>query len=247
MLADDAVERKANNREVTRLLWDVCRIPDFRKTMTDSHTRLAGEIFRQLSSINGSLDSDWTRGHIDHLDRTDGDIDTLMNRISHVRTWTYISHQSRWLPTGLDWQARTRAVEDKLSDALHGALSQRFIDRRSTILVRGLGNGEQLSARIDKDGTVSVADEYVGRLRGFSFSPDNTTHREDTKAILSATRRALALEIDRRVASLESDPDAAIVLTAGGGLEWRGAVLAQLKPGSRRVCAKAGIPRQRAP
>lgn len=231
LLADEAIFKRADNREATWLLWDVCRIPDFRKTMTDSHTRLAAEIFRQLSGPGGTLNTDWARGHIDHLDRTDGDIDTLMNRISHVRTWTYISHQARWLPAGFDWQARTRTIEDKLSDALHGALSQRFIDRRSAVLVRGLGNGEQLAARIDKDGTVTVAEEFVGRLNGFSFSPDSTAHREDTKAILSATRRALALEIERRVASLESDSDSAILLTAEGALQWRGADLAQLRPG----------------
>ncbi|MEM8916842.1 MAG: disulfide oxidoreductase, partial [Pseudomonadota bacterium] len=220
------------NPEATRLLWDVCRVPDFRKTLAESHTRLVGEIFRQLSSLKGVIDGDWAIGHVNHLDRVDGDIDTLMNRIAHVRTWTYIAHQGTWLPDGQDWQARTRHIEDRLSDALHGALSQRFIDRRSAVLVRQLGDGGPLAARIEKDGEVTLAGEYVGRLSGFSFTPDEAVHREDSKAILAAARRTLGQEINRRLDLLADDPDSTITLQPNGRLNWRGADIARLANGN---------------
>ena len=121
-----------------KLLWEVCQVPDFRKTMTEEHTRLLGQLFEHLTQGGERLPEDWIESHIKRLEHYDGDIDTLMARIAHVRTWTYISHRPDWIQRSVHWQERTRAIEDKLSDALHHRLTQRFVDRRAALLVRRL-------------------------------------------------------------------------------------------------------------
>ena len=133
---DPEITARATDRETVDLLWQVCRIPDFRKVLSDAHTRLLGQIYRHLSTPRGRLPVDWVADHVARLDRYDGEIDALVTRISHIRTWTYISHRPNWLACGGHWQERTRAIEDRLSDALHERLTQRFVDRRSALLVR---------------------------------------------------------------------------------------------------------------
>ena len=105
-------------------------------------------------------------------DRTDGDIDTLATRIAHIRTWTFVSNRVDWLADHAHWQERTRAIEDSLSDALHERLTQRFVDRRTSALMKGLKEKDELYAEIADDGAVHVEKHYVGRLQGFRFFPD---------------------------------------------------------------------------
>jgi len=123
LLGDAAIRDAVRSPAMVRQLWDVCRIPDFAKTMPEAHHRMLNRVFRFLSAAGatgeGKIPADWIDRHMRRLDRTDGDIDTLAGRIAHVRTWTYISHQSEWLDDARHWQERTRGVEDALSDALH--------------------------------------------------------------------------------------------------------------------------------
>ncbi|MGH6913932.1 MAG: helicase-related protein, partial [Geminicoccales bacterium] len=135
---DPEVERHATNPAAVRLLWEVCQVPDFRKILSDQHVRLLGQVYRHLVSGEGWLAEDWVARHLAHIDRTDGDIDALTARIAHVRTWTYIAHRGDWLADSVHWQERARAIEDRLSDALHDRLTQRFVDRRAAFLVRRL-------------------------------------------------------------------------------------------------------------
>ena len=127
--------QRARTPDGVRRLWEVCQVPDFRKTMSDQHTRLLAQIYRHLSSGPGRLPEDWVAGHLARMDRGDGDIDTLVARIAHVRTWTYITHRGDWIRDPAHWQDRARTIEDKLSDALHDRLTQRFVDRRAALLV----------------------------------------------------------------------------------------------------------------
>ena len=185
-----------------RLLWDVCQVPDFRKVMSDQHAKLLAQIFPYLEG-GGRLPADWVEGHVNRLDRIDGDIDTLVARIAHVRTWTYVVYRPSWIADPLGWQDRTRAIEDRLSDALHERLTQRFVDRRSAGLVRSLAKDGILLAGIQADGAVVVEGHPIGRIDGFRFTPDATALGPDAKPVLMAARRALRSEIARRIAALE--------------------------------------------
>ncbi len=227
---DDDIARLACNPAAVRLLWDVCQIPDFRKTMIEAHTRLLGRIYRHLAGPEAGLPTDWIAGQLSHVDRTDGDIDTLMARIAHTRTWTYVSHRADWLDDAAHWQERTRAIEDRLSDALHERLTQRFVDRRSAALVR-LRDRKQLLCAVEADGGVSVEGQFVGCLEGFRFVPDDAGSGEDRRMLVAAAKRALGSEIAARVARLENEHDDAFALEDDARISWRGVRVARLSAG----------------
>ena len=213
-----------------RILWDVSQIPDFRKTLTDSHVVMLARIFDSLAR-HGQLDSRWVAAQLSHLDRLDGDIDTLMTRIAHIRTWTYITHKNGWTDTKQDWQELARSIEDRLSDELHNRLTQRFVDRRAAHLSRRLKESTVLIASVRLDGTVLVEGEEVGRLDGFAFHPSlsETGGDADEKAmILAAARKGLPDEIERRVAALTISADPAFRLDEKGQIIWRDAFVGRL-------------------
>jgi ATP-dependent RNA helicase SUPV3L1/SUV3 len=206
-----------------RILWDVAQIPDFRKTLTDSHVVMVARIFDNLTR-HGQLDSRWVAAQLSHLDRLDGDIDTLMTRIAHIRTWTYITHKNGWTDTKQDWQEQAKSIEDRLSDELHNRLTQRFVDKRVAHLSRRLKESTILMASVRLDGTVLVEGEDVGRLDGFTFYPSlsETGGDADEKAmILAAARKGLPDEIERRVTALTISADPAFRLDEKGQIVWR--------------------------
>ena len=221
----------AANPERVALLWEVCQIPDFRKTLTDAHTRLLGEIYRFLAR-QGRLPADWVARQVARLDRTEGDIEALMARIAGTRTWTYVSHRAGWLDDAAHWQERSRALEDKLSDALHERLTQRFVDRRTAVLVRRLRDGGELLGAVSRAGEVTVEGEYVGRLDGFRFAPDAVDHGDDSRPLMNAAQRVLRSEIDHRVRRFAGEADASFALDRAGRLLWHGAPVARLSPGA---------------
>ncbi|MEX0697407.1 MAG: disulfide oxidoreductase, partial [Dongiaceae bacterium] len=234
---DDDVARRADNPAALRLLWEVCQIPDYRKTMTDAHTRLIGRVFGHLSGDaggeGGRLPRDWVADQIARIDRADGDIDTLVARIAHIRTWTYISHRADWLDDPAHWQERARAIEDRLSDALHRCLTQRFVDHRHAVLARRMKAGGLLLGAVTRDGEVVVEGHRVGRLDGFRFTPDADAGGADARALMTAARRALAQEIPARLRRVEGDADDAFALTPAGLVTWHGVPVARLAAGDQ--------------
>jgi ATP-dependent RNA helicase SUPV3L1/SUV3 len=213
-----------------KLLWEVCQVPDFRKTMTEEHTRLLGQLFGHLTQGGERLPEDWIEGHIKRLERYDGDIDTLMARIAHVRTWTYISHRPDWIQRSLHWQERARAIEDKLSDALHHRLTQRFVDRRAALLVRRLRDEGEMTTSVAAAGEVSVEGEHLGRIEGFRFVPDATEGHADQKAVLSAALRALRQDLPARLQAFAGSADGELVFDAQLRVCWGGGPVARLLP-----------------
>jgi ATP-dependent RNA helicase SUPV3L1/SUV3 len=230
LIRDPEIVGRARGLNAVRMLWDVCQIPDFRKVMSDQHTRLLSQIFLHLAK-DGKVPTDWVDGQVKRLDKTDGDIDTLVSRIAHVRTWTYIANRPSWIADPLGWQERTRALEDRLSDALHEKLTQRFVDRRTAGLVRSLEKGGPLLAGVQPGGAVVVEGHPVGRLDGFRFAADITALGDDAKPVLTAARRALRSEIARRVLLLEQAEDSSFALTGTGDIAWDGAPVARLAAG----------------
>jgi ATP-dependent RNA helicase SUPV3L1/SUV3 len=229
---DPAIIERANSAQAVRLLWEVCQIPDFRKTLTDAHSRLLTKLYAYLTEGKGHLSVDWIAGQVDRLDRTDGDIDQLSIRLAYIRTWTYVSHRTDWVADAEHWQERTRAIEDRLSDALHEKLTQRFIDRRGAHLVKRLQSAETLLAGVRRDGTVIVEGHPVGHLVGLEFKPDAGVEGEEARRLLSAARRALAPEMITRVRALIEAGDEEFNLTDSNALTWRGTKIGRLAPGS---------------
>jgi len=204
---DPEVRGRARGQMVARL-WAACGVPDFRKVGADHHARFVGRLFRHLSEGAGHVPVAWFADELQRLDRTDGDVETLGGRIAGVRTWAYIAHRSDWLADPAHWAARTEAVEERLSDALHARLTERFVDRRTSVLMRQVGGDVGLLAvAVDDDGTVTVEDESIGRLDGFAFSVDPSARGVDRKRLIAAAERHLVAERAQRAAALVVAPD----------------------------------------
>ena len=202
-----------------RLLWDVCRVPDFRGLGHADHASLLAGIFTYLHE-RGSVPDDWFARQINRIDKTDGDIDTLSNRLAFIRTWTYVAQRSGWVHDENHWRGATRAVEDRLSDALHERLTQRFVDRRTSVLLRRLKQKEALLAEVNDNGEVTVEGEFVGRLEGFRFRRDKDASGQEAKAIQAASLQALAPHFHLKTDRFYNAPDTEIDFTDQGGLMW---------------------------
>ena len=230
LAAQSAFLPRLNSPRRVKLLWEVCQVPDFRKTMTEEHIQLLGQLFGHLTQGGERLPEDWIESHVKRLERFDGDIDTLMARIAHVRTWTYISHRPDWIQRATHWQERARAIEDRLSDVLHQRLTQRFVDRRAALLVRRLRDEGEMNSSIAAAGEVTVEGEHLGRIEGFRFVPDATEGQTDQKAVLSAALRVLRQDLPDRLQAFVNSPDGEIVFDGQLRVCWGGGPVARLLP-----------------
>ena len=232
-LADDPLVRdRARHPAMVGRLWSACGLPDFRKVGADHHARTVARIFRHLSEGNGTIPGPWFADEIARLDRVEGDIDTLGGRIAAARTWAYIAHRADWLDDPAHWAARSEALEEKLSDALHARLIERFVDRRTAVLMREIGNDPALlDVQVSDDGIVSVEDEAIGRLEGFAFTADPAARTGDRKRLLAAAERRLPKERARRAQALVAADDKAFALGNDGMIRWNSHVVARLIAG----------------
>ena len=228
---DPEIARRAGGGAAVHLLWEVCQVPDFQKILSDQHAALLTRLYRHLMDGDGRLPADWVGRQVARIERTDGDIDALMARIAHIRTWTYVTHRGDWLDDAQHWQEHTRAIEDRLSDALHQRLTERFIDRRAAVLLRRLRGGEDLIAAVRANGEVLVEGEHLGRLKGFRFIVDKSAERAAVRPLEAAARRALVSEVPRRLRRLEQDADKAFALDDKAQILWKGAAVARLTRG----------------
>ncbi len=227
---DPELAELAVGRERVELLWEVCQVPDFRKLMADAHIRLLGQLYRHLTR-SGKLPDQWVADQVARLDRVDGDIDQLTGRIAHVRTWSYVAHRGDWIADPQHWQGRTQAIEDRLSEALHQALIQRFVDRRHAVLHRRLRSGNEIEGAVNEDDSVTVEGHTVGRLIGLRFQRADDAKPDEVRALLAAARRILDPVIAARVANLVAESDRDLRLDLRGRISWRGAEVAMLVAG----------------
>ena len=227
---DDDVRAMTRTSADVERLWDVCQLPDYRKIAPANHAELAVTLYGFLQR-DGAIKTDWFAHQIALADRTDGDIDTLSTRIAHIRTWTFAANRPDWLADPEHWQGVARAVEDRLSDALHERLTERFVDRRTSTLVRRLRENATFEPEFNKTGEVAVEGHVIGRLDGFVFVPDASSGGSEAKALQNAAQKALAGEIAARAARLAEAPDAQFVLAADGTLRWTGAAVGKLQAG----------------
>ena len=227
----DEVFARATDGASVRLLWDVCRIPDFRGISHAEHAGLLETIFNDLHQ-RGYIPDDWLARQIKRIDRTDGDIDALSKRLAFIRTWTYVAQRKGWTKDESHWRDTTRVVEDRLSDALHERLTQRFVDRRTSVLLRRLGQKEAMVADVNETGEVTVEGEFVGKLDGFRFRVDKGAGAAEDKTVKTAALQALAPQFHLRADRFYNAPDTEIDFTEQGGLMWGSAAVGKLTAGS---------------
>ena len=214
-----------------KLLWEVCRIPDFQGISHGEHTTMLARIFGFLHE-RGRVDGDWFARQVKRIDRTDGDIDMLSKRLAYIRTWTYVAQRKGWVDNDAHWRDATRAIEDRLSDALHQALTNRFVDRRTSVLLRRLKMKEGLLADINDKGEVTVEGETLGRLEGFRFHQTGTASPDEARTVRQAATQALRPEFHLRADRFYNAPDTEMDFTEQGGLMWGDQAVGKLVKGA---------------
>ncbi|MBN9043787.1 MAG: helicase [Rhizobiales bacterium 62-47] len=224
---DGDVRDMAHGAAAVERLWEACQIPDYRKLSPAAHAELVTTLYGFLMR-RGRIPDAWFATQVEQADRTDGDIDTLSGRIAQIRTWTFVANRPDWLADPLYWQGISHELENKLSDALHERLTQRFVDRRTSVLMRRLRENTMLNTEIGKTGEVIVEGHAIGRLDGFMFAPDAAEAGSEAKALQAAAQVALAGEIDARATKLSAAPDDQFVLASDGTLRWTGDAVAKL-------------------
>jgi ATP-dependent RNA helicase SUPV3L1/SUV3 len=219
---DDEVRERVRNKAHLLRLWEVCQTPDFRKLSLDEHLRLVRTVFEHLTGSGGRVPDEWIASQYAWLDRTDGEIDALSGRLANVRTLAYAANRSDWLSDPRRWQDKTRELEERISDALHEKLMQRFIDRRTSALMRSLNVQEEVLAGVSGEGDVTVEGQFVGRLKGLAFDPAKGASQLEDRALRAAAQRAVGPEVARRLGKLAAEPDEAFGVQPDGIVLWRG-------------------------
>jgi ATP-dependent RNA helicase SUPV3L1/SUV3 len=220
----------ANSPQRVRQLWEVVKTPDYRKISPASHAEILSQVYLNLAR-EGKIDEIWFADQVAGSDNTNGELDALSTRIANIRTCTYLSNRDDWLENATEWREKTREVEDRLSDALHETLTKRFIDRRTSILMKRLKENRMLEAEIGANGAVSVEGHAVGHLKGFRFIADSSEGGKDAKALNAAATKALSAEIEKRADRLGASPNSDIILSNDGTLRWLGEAVAKLSKG----------------
>ena len=228
---DEIARRNAKTAADVARLWEACQIPDYRKTSPAAHAELALAVFAFIAR-RGKIPEDWMARQIEAVDRIDGDIATLSNRLAQVRTTSFIANRSGWLDDSEHWQSVARRVEDSISDALHDRLTQRFVDRRTSVLVRRLRENAMLEAEINAAGDVMVEGQHVGSLQGFRFTPDPGAAGEAAKTLNAAAQKALAGEFEARATRVFDAVDDAFALGNDGLIRWLGEPVARIAAGA---------------
>lgn len=243
----EAMELVSGSASVRRL-WSASSLPDFTKAGPEAHGRMVARLWRDLGTGNGHIDADWFAGQLAQLDSIEGTIEAIADRIAKVRSYCYIAHRPDWLAEPAVMAEAAQAVETRLSDALHNALTARFVDRRTTVLLRSLGQGAAtLPVVVDADGAVKVDGETIGHLEGFAFKVDPAASAGDRKMLLAAAQRHLAVELAGRASALAATEDAALELVLDDvplpELRWQGRKVATLERGRTRLAPRVVLDR----
>ncbi len=235
---DEDIRKLADRPQRVALLWDACALPDYRRIAPAQHADLIASIFTDLAE-RGHVDEAYMAEQVRRADSAEGDIDALSQRIAQIRTWTFVSHRPGWLADPAHWQEKTREIEDRLSDALHERLTKRFIDRRTSVLMRRLRENTMLEAEINPAGEVLVEGHHVGELQGFRFTADQSAGGEDAKAVRTAAQKALATEFDTRAERFGASANGDLALGSDGVVRWIGAPVATLVSGEDTLKPRA--------
>ncbi|WP_265517761.1 helicase-related protein [Nitratireductor luteus] len=227
---EEDIRALAGDRRQVERLWDACALPDYRKIAPAQHAEIVRAIFTDLAKF-GHVDEDYMADQVRRATSTEGEIDALSHRIAQIRTWTFVSHRPGWLADPTHWQEKTREIEDRLSDALHERLTKRFVDRRTSVLMKRLRENAMPEAEVSAAGEVLVEGHHVGEMQGFRFTADRTAEGEDARAVKAAAQKALAAEFEARAERFGAAPNGDLALGSDGVLRWLGAPVATLVAG----------------
>jgi ATP-dependent RNA helicase SUPV3L1/SUV3 len=230
-LGRNEAAKLATNREAVELLWQCCGIPDYRDISPAQHGEIITRIYCDLRQ-HDHVDADWIAEQVRFCDNVTGDIDTLSNRIRQIRTWTFVANRKNWLEDPTHWREKTRDIEDRLSDALHERLTQRFVDRRTSVLMRHLRDKHMVSPEVNDRGEVSLEGHLIGSIEGFRFTLARSDDG-DPKGLRTAASQVVAPEIAKRAERLTGAPNEEFVLATDGTVRWRGEVVANLAEGEQ--------------
>ncbi len=226
-LADEPFAATIQGHGQVRRFWEACSLPDFRQRGPDVHARFVARLWQDLQQ--GYIGADFVAARISELDNTGGDIDTLQGRIAAIRSWAYICQRPDWVLARDEMASRARAVEAKLSDALHARLTERFVNRRTAILMKSLGqDASMLPITLTEDGILKVEDEPLGHVEGFRFVVDAAANHADRKMLLAAAEKALPRLLGERADALAAS-DLQDIELGRGALRWKGHMLAKLR------------------
>lgn len=231
MAEDEAIGPEIRGDRKVRRLWDLARLPDFRKAGHEGHGRLVLGLAETLADPDARLGDTAMALRMGNLEANVPDIASLQHRLAMIRTWTYAAHREDWLENPAYWREKTREIEDRLSDALHAALTLRFVDRRTTALLAGLKREDLLVTELSENGEVTVEGHVVGKLVGLHFEPASTAQTLEGKAVRSAAVTALGPIMAERLGEITGAPAEAFALTDAGTISWKEAEVARLKPG----------------
>lgn len=240
-LAADPIEDSVRGAGSVRRFWEACSLPDFRSLGVEQHARFIARLWDDLRG--GYLGADFVAARIAELDRMQGDIDTLQGRIAAIRSWAYICQRPDWVLARDEMAARARAVEAKLSDALHARLTERFVNRRTTLLMKSLGqDASALPVTLEPDGHLTVEGESIGRLEGFRFHVDPSAGVADRRMLLAAGEKALPALLAERAEWLLSQGANELEIS-GGAIRWQGRALADITFPGHPGSGNFGTPR----
>mgnify|MGYP001166574601 FL=1 len=200
-LKDKSFENIDSNQEKLRLLWECCQIPDFVKKTYGNHYEVIGNVFKYLNSKKGKIPNDYLRLQLMKLDKLDGNVDSLSNRIANVRTWSYVSNKNNWVEDHNYWIEKTKLLEDRLSDRLHEELTKTFIDKRASILARGLKQDMEFDTKILENNDVIIDNQFIGKINGLKLELDlkKGALETDIKSLKKAARQSVGPELEKRV------------------------------------------------
>ena len=228
-----------NDRRNVKLLWECCQIPDFTKSSYNEHTDIIFKVFSFLSSKNGKINNNWMKQQLNNLDNYEGNIDSLANRISYVRTWSYVSNKNNWVENSDYWIAKTKDIEDKLSEKLHEELSKSFVDKRISVLSKGLKQDIQLNTKILDDNKIYINDHFIGKINGLKIELNYSKSNLDTdiKSLKKAARSGAQNELTQRINNIVNNVSS-LELRDDYKVYWDNKKIAELKPGKNYLNPK---------
>ena len=220
-----------NNENELRLLWECCQIPDFSKKTYGNHIEIVGKVFNFLREKPGKISNNYMKEQLTLVDKMDGNVDSISNRIANVRTWAYVSNKSNWVENQDYWIERTKYIEDKLSDRLHEELTKSFIDKRASVLARGLKQDISFNTKIENDDKVLINNQYIGTLKALKLDLDLKIGALDTdiKSLKKAARQNVGPEILKRIDNIMKNK--LIELKEDFRIYWGKFPIAKLLPG----------------
>ena len=230
LVKDSSIKINENGEDLKKL-WECCQIPDFVKKTYGNHIEIVKKVFSFLKSDVGKISNNYMKSQLSVLDKLEGNVDSISNRIANVRTWSYVSNKSNWVENQDYWVERTKYIEDKLSDRLHEELTKSFIDKRASVLARGLKQDIIFETKIIEDEKVMINEQFIGKLKGLKLDLDLKIGALDTdiKSLKKAARQNVAPEILKRIEKIISDEN--IELKKDFKIYWNKYPIAKLAPG----------------